>query len=578
MGIEIVAIASDGDQRLLTSMKHNAQLKSLFEPVEIAYIQDTIHLGGKLRNRMNKPSIILPMGNKQVSVTHLKLLIRNVPKDVHGLVSKDICPDDKMNYRSLEKVMEPRVLSALSVNVIDSEATAMYIKLMGNITSSFRNLTIDPIERVIRIWHALYFIRIWRNWIKKTNYSMVDNFITTNAYACLELNAHGIIHILRRLRNESDDSLFLPVLFDSQPCEQTFRQLRTMTTLNWTKVNFSMLELTHMVSRIDLQNEIAYNKLKDTGISFPRIENKISTFSLPADYEIENALLFAKKQAIDDARKFGMQCSEDEIKICDLPSVELNNVGVFRDDENVPEEMLDQDAYDFEDTEEDSEMLNDLLIRNLCLKDYPEKSAHLDGNSRFAQITDDDGFTKTVQKSSVVWLLSGSKNKLSSDRTIRVQNRSNRQVVRRSTSAPDLSARLSEERMFSICDEILIGQWCMFKKDSKKSNQLKTDTFLFGAITSFQYKTGKTQKQKQYRWESAAIKTPNIQALASWYRISKEGKFIPIEKANSFYVDIQNYFATIVEPDFCDSSIFISNDRLTHINGCLAKLNDGKHK
>lgn len=170
--------------------------------------------------------------------------------------------------------MEARALNALATHIIDSEATVIYIKLMQKIASSFREPDICPLERVNRVWYAVYFMRIWRQWIKKNGYSLTENFITLNAYACLEINGHSLIQLIRKFRDDGVDHFFLPCLFESQQCEQTFRQLRTMTTLNWTKINFSMLELTHMISRIDLQNEIAHFKLKNTGITLPRITNR----------------------------------------------------------------------------------------------------------------------------------------------------------------------------------------------------------------------------------------------------------------------------------------------------------------
>lgn len=282
--------------------------------------------------------------------------------------------------------------------------------------------------------------------------------------------------------------------------------------------------------------------------------------------------MIAKQRAIADAKRFGMECTEKEIEHCDLPPVKLNNAEIFQDEEDIFEEMLEPDVYEFSDEEEESEELNDLFKRNLCLKDYSEKAGNSDGRSRFAQITDEQGFTKTVQKKAVVWLLSGAKTKLSSDRCVRVQNKPNRRGVRRSTSAPDFSSRLAVERVFRISDEIIIGQWCMFKKDLKKSKQLNVEHFLVGAITSFIYKTGKTQKEKQYTWESALIKTPNLQALATWYHISKKAEFIPVRGYNSYYVDVQNYFATIADPEFSGTNIFITNERLTHIRESLMRL------
>lgn len=47
-------------------------------------IQDTTHIGTKLRNFLLKASVLLPFGNKAISSSHLKLLIEKVPKDIHG--------------------------------------------------------------------------------------------------------------------------------------------------------------------------------------------------------------------------------------------------------------------------------------------------------------------------------------------------------------------------------------------------------------------------------------------------------------------------------------------------------------
>lgn len=45
------------------------------------------------------------------------------------MVMKDIDPDDRQDFSSLEKVMQTKVIDALSVHVPNSEATVMYIKI-----------------------------------------------------------------------------------------------------------------------------------------------------------------------------------------------------------------------------------------------------------------------------------------------------------------------------------------------------------------------------------------------------------------------------------------------------------------
>lgn len=198
--------------------------KDVIDISKVAFIQDTIHVGTKLRNRLLAFGNILAMGHKQVSVGHLKILIRNFSKEAHGLIMTDICPEDRQNFESLSKVMEPRVSKLMTENVPDSEATVTYLKICAQITSSFIDCTISPEERIYRIWHALYFLRIWREWIlKSSEYTLKNHFITSNAYICIEINAYFLIQLIVKLREEMKKEQFLPILFSSQACESTFR-------------------------------------------------------------------------------------------------------------------------------------------------------------------------------------------------------------------------------------------------------------------------------------------------------------------------------------------------------------------
>lgn len=138
----MVGFSGDGDNRLLKSMQHYTELDAAvtkvveLESKTFCCLQDTVHIGTKLRNRMLALHILLVFGSALISLTHLKLLINNVPKEVHGLVMKDICPDDRQNFRSLEKMMKPRVIEALKKYVVGSQGTQMYLKLCAEITSS----------------------------------------------------------------------------------------------------------------------------------------------------------------------------------------------------------------------------------------------------------------------------------------------------------------------------------------------------------------------------------------------------------------------------------------------------------
>ena len=102
------------------------------------------------------------------------------------------------------------------------------------------------------------------------------------------------------------------------------------------------------------------------------------------------------------------------------------------------------------------------------------------------------------------------------------------------------------------------------------------ENYIIGAITNFRYSSGKNQKERQYTWENAPVNKSNIQALATWYKISQNGELIPVKNASSFYVDITNYFATVADPNFTHSKIYFSIESLEQIKLCLAKVQKRK--
>lgn len=297
---------------------------SLFTATDIVYTQDPTHIGTKLRNRLLKPSISLPFGTKAISITHLKILLELAPKDVHGLIMSDIIPDDRQNFGSLEKIIEVRVSNALKKYVIDSDATIVYLNVCKNITSSYLDINLSPLDRVQRIWNAIFLLRIWRDFVMHSAaYNIEKNFISTNAYACIELNGLALIKLIVSMKNSPE--YFLPSLFDSQVCEKTFRQMRSMGTMNYTKINFTMMELLHMISRIEIQNDIAYYRLANVA-TFPRITiNEMSgnIHTMPSNEEIAAAVKQALKDAVECTTKFGMYCDEKNIQICNLKKAKM---------------------------------------------------------------------------------------------------------------------------------------------------------------------------------------------------------------------------------------------------------------
>lgn len=161
-GIEVAGWSSDGDPKLLAAMC--AKLCTT-DYGSFIVTQDSTHLGNKFRNRTLKLNIHLPMGSFVVSIVHLQNLVKDVQKSVHGLSQIDVCPIDRMNFDSFEKITDDRVLEALRVHIKGSDATIQYLKIARDVSSSFLLHDLPPQERIFRILHGVYFMRIWRQYI-----------------------------------------------------------------------------------------------------------------------------------------------------------------------------------------------------------------------------------------------------------------------------------------------------------------------------------------------------------------------------------------------------------------------------
>lgn len=75
------------------------------------------------------------------------------------------------------------------------------------------------------------------------------------------------------------------------------------------------------------------------------------------------------------------------------------------------------------------------------------------------------------------------------------------------------------------------------------------DSIVIGSILGFKYSLGKTEKDKQYRLDSAIVtenpKIKNVNVLAMWYRVNKSGILYQVKGKPHFYIDSHNYIGDI---------------------------------
>lgn len=129
-GITVISFGADGDTRELCGMKRSSALFSqpcnslgmqypfpgahqlpicqtwkawfaVHNHTMISYVQDVVHIAVRMKSRLIKPSIILPLGNYAAGVHHLSMVQGSFGKDLHGLCERDI---DKQNYEAILRI------------------------------------------------------------------------------------------------------------------------------------------------------------------------------------------------------------------------------------------------------------------------------------------------------------------------------------------------------------------------------------------------------------------------------------------------------------------------------------------
>ena len=161
----------------------------------------------------------------------------------HQLTERIVSNKDKQNYAGIGVLLSEGILKCLESckSKIQNNGMIVYLGLMRDIRDSFLNKSLKPSERLVRIWRVVFFFRLWRRWLKDNGRSEADHFITTNAYVCVEINAHLLLQIISGvIRGILPKDALRVWLTGSQACESIFRLARSMTSTFSTIVNFTM--------------------------------------------------------------------------------------------------------------------------------------------------------------------------------------------------------------------------------------------------------------------------------------------------------------------------------------------------
>jgi hypothetical protein len=236
------------------------------------------------------------MGNSVVSIDYLLQLIKLQSKFNHNLVKSDICPRDKQNFRSCEKLCD--ALECLK-KINGSYATVVFITIIRCIIIAFIDTSTTTSKRIYHAWLAVFLCRLWRTWLdlipqqdlynrmeqmdnlshnakakfKKKNSKEIF-FISTPSYLCMELNAHYLTYLtLLVSENQLPPETLKIYLFNSQTCENFFRLSRSMSGTFSLSVNYSVQQFLYRQEKITMlhaiKNQTSSSQTK-TKFQFPR--------------------------------------------------------------------------------------------------------------------------------------------------------------------------------------------------------------------------------------------------------------------------------------------------------------------
>lgn len=335
------------DNRLPVMFKGFFQANWDFE--KPCVLNDAMHLVVKIIWRLVRKNMMIGNCHASRSIIHDTLLTNGKANTgVDPSVVTDI--KDAMNYDRAEKLCSSGVY-----NLMNSEqelGTKLFLKMATCVNDAFVKSSSSPEERLHKSYYALFFCRLWRKHTVTTRgRTLKDDFLSSNAYTCLEINVHNLLKFLVLTREMGKPELFLPFLANSQVCEELFRHFRSMSSTDYTTINFDILELLHRVRRTEKIEEIK-NKIDisvhnfETGSLKKRKKEKddFVPTTLPSNETIKSLVDRALQEVLHDLDPLGINCDE-------LLQQDFSDPQVYPK-YNVPTAVTDLDTENFAEEEE----------------------------------------------------------------------------------------------------------------------------------------------------------------------------------------------------------------------------------
>jgi hypothetical protein len=445
----------------------------------LLFMQDPIHVATKFRNRLLSEVASMKMGKYLIDKEHIIYLIESYSKIEHSLIKCDINIKDRQNFPSCRRISSENVLNLLNENE-NFKGTNVYLSLLRSIIIGFIEKSSTIEERLYHIWTVVFTCRLWWSWIhywaikhstNNDNSESVkqvksNSFITKPTFWCIEINAHTLLYIiLLVIQNKLPVDALNTYLFNSQTCENTFRIARALSGPYSSITNFSVKSFINRCEKISIINSIKTHggQIGDYQFKFPRHhkhDKEVHVYSVNplkqlnlTEFDIEKII----QNAFESAKNYVTMVNMNELlknkNLFSLPelsqfiktniSKSSSKVVDYTEDIHFDE---DSDKDEFDDEEDNPDAFDD---QDEILSNSDDEEVDDEGSVLTSDLSDTErknfqgcriydkvnpqqinkyfrirlgSSLKYLHKQTACWILTDSKQRLSSDRLVRVKS------------------------------------------------------------------------------------------------------------------------------------------------------------
>lgn len=334
VGITIVGFSSDGFPAYLKTMKSFVILPCATPDCPVIFtgffrcswtndfycIQDPTHVVVKFHRALATKEPVI--AKKVASRAILFSTVGHLGKGVTVVTLKELEGQrDMMSFSICERAAS----TAITDRMVRPEerATALYLRLIQLTITAFLDPSTLPLARLSAAFEVVFFLRMWKISLsihserrKSTDseedthhISIEHNFISSNLNECCEMNAHNLLMFMCYCRDISMPWLFLPTRTGSQPCEATFRTLRSMATMKQTAINVSMRDVISLIKRLSFLCKHRTTAAEDGTFNYPTAREKplFIPETLPTNEEAKEAVDEGFRNAKESMRELGFE-------------------------------------------------------------------------------------------------------------------------------------------------------------------------------------------------------------------------------------------------------------------------------